>query len=117
MPKSRNNTDKILIKLTEYSFFIVIALLTLINLSYYSKSDKVLGSKTEITSNPDDKIIYLENLINENPMFFDAYVELTKIHIEKNDIEGSKKYFEILKTINPNSQITKGLEKDMDKLN
>ena len=117
MPKSKKNTNNKFIEVFEFVSILIILFLTSFNLSNYSNTNNVLGASTENINNIDAKIIYLENVVKENPLYFDAYTELFKLNIDNNNIKNAEKYLDILKTINPNSQINRVLEKELNNLN
>ncbi|MFH1971475.1 MAG: hypothetical protein ABIJ05_03790 [Patescibacteria group bacterium] len=101
---TKNNSS---IRLIEYFFILVILFLTAINLNISSKEDKVLGTTIENINLTKEKISFLENMVKENPLYFDAYLELINLNLEESNIGEAKKYFEIARSINPNTQILK----------
>jgi len=114
MPKINKTKKNNLIRLVEYSFIFIILFLTAINLNVSSKEEKVLGAKIEDINLTEEKISYLENVINENPAYFNGYLELITLNIQKEDSNKALKYFNFAKSINPNSQIIKSFGKTLN---
>jgi len=92
MPKIKKTKNNNLIRLIEYSFILIILFLTAINLNVSSKESKVL----------------------ENPLYLNGYLELIKLNIQESNFNKAKKYFNIAKSINPNSQIIKSFGKTLN---
>ncbi|MBU0998002.1 hypothetical protein KJ570_00445 [Patescibacteria group bacterium] len=114
MPKINKTKNNNLIRLIEYFFILVILFLTAINLNVSSKESKVLGAEIEDINLTNEKISYLENLINENPLYFNGYLELITLNIQESDFDKATEYFNIAKSINPNSQIIKSFGKTLN---
>jgi len=114
MPKIKETKKNNLIRLIEYSFILIIIFLTAINLNISSKEKKVLGAKIEDVNLTNEKISYLENVIAENPLYFNGYLELITLNIQESDFNKAREYFNIAKSINPNSQIIKSLGKTLN---
>jgi len=117
MPKNKKNTSKYLIRFIEFFFILLILFFTSINLYEFPINNDVLGTSTINTNTTEEKIVYLENIVQNNPLYFDAYTELIRLNIEKNDFENANKYLNTLKTINPNSRTIRILEKELSDLN
>jgi len=114
MPKIKKTKKNNLIRLIEYSFILIILFLTAINLNVSSKESKVLGTKIEDINLTNEKISYLESVIDENPLYLNGYLELIKLNIQESNFNKAKKYFNIAKSINPNSQIIKSFGKTLN---
>ena len=110
MPKNNKTKNNNLIRLIEYFSIIVILFLTAVNLNNYSKDQEVLGARIENFDLTSEKISFLESIIDKNPLYFDAYIELIKLNTEELNTKEAIKYFEIAQKINPNSQIIKSFK-------
>ncbi len=110
MPKSKRN----IIRLTEYTSILIVLFLTIFNLISFSKKVQVLGATTEDIPSASEKISYFEGIIMENPLYLDAYYELVQLNIEESNFNKATEYFKIAQAINPNSQIIKSLENNLN---
>ena len=110
MPKNIKSKSSHLIKLIECLFIVIILFLTAINLNNHSKQKEVLGANIEYVDLTTEKINFLINVTDDNPLYFDGYIELIKLNIEQSNTKEAIKYYTIAQKINPNSQIIKSFK-------
>lgn len=111
MPKTKNKYSLLIIEILSS---ILLLSLTLINLNTHTKNKNVLGVQTEVTNQVIQKIVFLEDLIKNNPHYFDAYVQLINLNRREHNFEKAKEYVEMAKKINPNSLTLRKIQKDLD---
>lgn len=104
MPKLKKNIEKNLILLLECFFLIFLLFLTAFNLNSALPERKVLGISTQELNTSDQEKDYLNQIILENPTYFDALIEVTKLELIEGNIKKAEKYYNLAKTINPNSK-------------
>lgn len=117
MPKNNKLKKNNLIRLIEYFSIIIIVVLTVINLSNLSKDKEVLGASIDNVDLTNEKITYLNTVTDNSPLYFDAYIELAKLNIEKLNTNEAIKCLEIAEKINPNSQIVKSFRETLNTIN
>ena len=113
MSNKYNSYKKYQIKLLEYLFVILFLSLTFFNLNNYFSKKEVLGVSTENEVNI-KKIEYLDKLVQNNPSYLDGYLELVNLEISDSNYLKANEYLESAKSINPNSQELKIIEKGIE---
>lgn len=90
----------------------LLLLLTIFNLYYYLKPQKVLGvstlsaKETELAS----RKAYWEDLLSQSPTYLDGWLELAKIELVEGDKVKATEYLNKARDINPNSEKIKRIE-------
>lgn len=99
------------------SIFITVFILTLslINLKSYFTNLNVLGAQIETNLNLTEES-YWKEFLNNNPTYFDGWMELTKVEIKVGNKVAANKALSTAETINPNSDQLLLLREKLKKL-
>ncbi len=92
-------------------FVLIVMLISLLNVkSIFTKPKmEVLGA----TDTVKEEIMFWEGFLKESPTYMAGWVELTKLEIERGNIDAARLYFDKAQTINPNSEILEDLKKKL----
>ena len=93
---------------------LAILFLTAINISVFIVNQKVLGANIE--DYPDQEETFWLNIHSQNPTYFDALIELTKLKIENKETQEAFEYLQKAKAINPNSLTISDFEEQLGRL-
>lgn len=110
MPKSKDTLNENLLYLLTCTGIITILLLTSLNLnSYLHRKKQVLG----IESDPNHELKFWQEIVNKNPTYRDAWLEIAKISSRVGETNLTTDALEKAKVIDPNSQKILELEKEI----
>ncbi len=97
-----------------FYYLVIIILLTItgININNYLASQKVLGTSVDITPLQNEKI-YWQNIVNANPSYIDAYLQLAKVDVELGYTNEATDYIAKALVLNPNSAKITSVQKEL----
>lgn len=91
---------------------ITVLVLSTYNLETYLQKDKVLGAEANIVQIESEQVFW-ENFLQENPGYFEGWIELAKIAYELGNKDCAIEALNSAKAINPNSDKIENLEKEL----
>ena len=86
------------------SFFLAVLTLITFNVQNISAAKRVLGAATSRASSRHMEKDYWLTFLEENPGYFDGWVELAVLEYEEGNLDQASRYYLKAKTINPNSE-------------
>jgi|GEM_PF-3370712 len=118
MPKKTKLPKDNLLMFIEYLLLIIILSLTTLNLQKGSTTKNVLGLSTEVLSSniDNEQKTFLKTILSQNPTYLDGIIEMAKLEIIDKNFDSARKYLDLAKEINPNSNEVKEILTDLDKL-
>jgi cytochrome c-type biogenesis protein CcmH/NrfG len=97
---------------------VLILLITSFNINQIISPKNILGSKTQVKSEElkalDTEILNWETFLEENPTYFEGWIRLTELKLQKGDINGAKKSYQKAFAISPNSPQVKSLGESLE---
>ena len=100
--KSKENYRVYFIHYSYCLAIIALLILTSVNINKFINSQKVLGAAVDVTPLQNEKS-YWQNLVNQNPTYIDAYLELAKIDIELGNKNEASNFINTALSLDPNS--------------
>ena len=92
---------------------VLLLLITSFNINQIVSPKNVLGSKTQIKNEEikalNVEVLNWESFLKENPTYFEGWVRLGELKIQKGDLDGAKEAYQKAFAINPNSLQVKSL--------
>jgi hypothetical protein len=89
-------------------FVVIVILLSLLNIKtlLVKPEIEVLGA----TDSTKEELLFWEGFLRENPTYQTGWIELTKLELERGNLEVAKLYFDKAVSIEPNSEVLEVLK-------